>query len=248
LIAEKYANTVSDRLPSDVNPMNSRNQSELASYVRDRSRCTELSTDELTFVERAINFIENYDLGQAPPSNIWPSEQFLYKWVKVPWCFYNNSTIHLGVQWDQMRAIRCGTIVQREKFNLEQLKAAVLNTKARIKFRDGHFFALPSSHCNCTDLDDCIADLAGKLAVILGCPVGKDITSMSEELKQTANAKRREADSRRSTSTPDEAKQAANAKRRQTRLERSASTPDEAKQAANAKRRQARLERSASTT
>ena len=134
LIAEKYANTVSDRLPSDVSPMNTRNQSELASYVRDRSRCTELSTDELTFVEREISFIENYDLGQAPPSNTWPSEQFLYKWVKVPWCFYNNSTIHLGVQWDQMRAIRCGTIVQREKFNLEQVKAAVLNTKARIKF------------------------------------------------------------------------------------------------------------------
>jgi hypothetical protein len=198
-----------------------------------------LSTDELTFIERAINFIENYGLGQAPPSNIWPSEEFLYKWVNVPWCFYNNTTFHLGVQWDQLRAVHCGTFVQKEKFNLEQLKAAVLNTKACIKFRDGHFFALPSSHCNCTDLDDCITDLAKKLAVVLVCPEDKDVASTSKASMQVANAKQRQTYARRSASTPDEAKQAFNAKRRIAYAEQSALTRDEAKQAANAKQRQA---------
>jgi len=73
LIAEKYANTVSERLPSDLNPMNSRNQVEMASYIRDRIQRIQLSTDELNFVGKAINFIEDYDLGQSPPSSIWPS-------------------------------------------------------------------------------------------------------------------------------------------------------------------------------
>ena len=110
LIAEKYANTVSERLPSDVKPMNARNQSELASYIRDRIQHVQLSTDELNFVDKAINFIKNYDLSQSPPSTIWPSEEFLYKWVNVPWCFYNNTTMHLGIEWDQMRAVHCGTM------------------------------------------------------------------------------------------------------------------------------------------
>ena len=66
LIAEKYANGVSERLPSDVTPMNAKNQSELASYIRDRIQRIQLSTDERNFVDKAIHFIEKNDLGQSP--------------------------------------------------------------------------------------------------------------------------------------------------------------------------------------
>ena len=118
LISERYTSTASERLPSDVMPMNARNQYELASYVRGRVQSILLSTDEFNFVEKALTFIENYDLGQSPPATIWPSEEFLYKWVNVPWCFYNNTTMHHGSLWDQMRAVHCGTIVQKEKFLL----------------------------------------------------------------------------------------------------------------------------------
>jgi hypothetical protein len=137
-----------------------------------------LASEECKYVEQVIHRLSagiTDTMGDGIGNIRWPDENLLCEWIEpnVIWTFVSQSEL-FGEGWDTLNFIRSKSRVNMLNefypicgMSLAEIISILKGHVVQIKFRDRHFYVVPSRHLDSDDIGSAVKDLVNKLLAVV---------------------------------------------------------------------------------